>query len=308
MNEFDLIDRAFRQKLHFQHSLTSIPGGDDASVHAVPFGSELVVSTDMSLAGVHWPHDFPLQYAARRAVNAALSDLAAMGAEACWIWVCAALRDAAAGELMGDGIAAALSGTGIELAGGDTVHASDNSLAVTVAGILPKGTAMHRDSAQEDHDIWLCGSLGFAAQALHRWQGGDHSEEAVRLFAHVQPLLAQGMVLREAGVRCCIDISDGLLADAAHLAGDSGVGMQIDLSRIPSFGELQQQLGTESAAALVLAGGEDYALLCTAPESMRDVLTVHAVRIGQCMAGSGVRAVLNGTQINPVRRGFDHFA
>ncbi|HCS12609.1 MAG TPA: thiamine-phosphate kinase [Zetaproteobacteria bacterium] len=308
MNEFDLIDRAFRQKLHFKHSLTRIPGGDDASVHAVPAGLELVVSTDMSLAGVHWPHDFPLEHAACRAVNAALSDLAAMGAEACWVWVCAVLRDAAAGGQMGDGIAAALAGSGIELAGGDTVHAADNSLAVTVAGVVPQGKAMRRDRAQAGDDIWLCGRLGFAALALERWQGGDHSDDAVRAFADVQPLIAQGVALRKAGVRCCIDVSDGLLADAAHLAEQSCVGMEIDISAIPSLAELQQHVDPDDAAGLVLGGGEDYALLCTAPESLRDSLSAHAVRIGRCVAGGSVRALRHGPGIASSRRGFDHFA
>jgi len=309
MNEFELIDHAFCWKLPFQHPMTRLPCGDDASVHAVPDGHELVVSTDMSLAGVHWPNDFPLQDAARRAVNAALSDLAAMGAQACWVWCCAALQDQMDAEQMGDGIAAALAGSGIELAGGDTVHAPDsNSLAVTVAGILPQGTAMRRDMAREGDDIWLCGRLGFAAQALRSWQQGDASQAVVQGFADVRPLLAEGWALREAGVRCCIDVSDGLLADAGHLASSSDVGMEIELSLIPSFVELAGQAGSEEAAKLVLSGGEDYALVCTAPGRFRDAISPLAVRIGHCVPGNRVRALLEGTDVTPARRGFDHFA
>jgi len=308
MNEFDLIDHAFRQKLSFKHSLTSLSLGDDASVHAVPAGYELAVSTDMAIAGVHWPHDFPLQDAACRAVNAALSDLAAMGAEACWIWCCAALKDGAAAELMGEGVAAALSGSGIELAGGDTVHAAENSLSVTVAGIVPKGEAMRRDTARVGDDVWLCGGLGFAALGLRRWQLGEHKASAIKAFRDVKPRLGQGMDLRKAGVRCCIDVSDGLLADAGHLAGASGVGMEIELSRIPSYAELAQQLDSETASSLVLAGGEDYALVCTAPDSLRDALSSIAVRIGHCVEGSRVRALLDGVEMHPPQRGFDHFA
>jgi len=308
MNEFELIDQAFRGKLAFQHALTRISVGDDASVHAVPDGHELVVSTDMSLAGAHWPHDFPLQYAACRAVNAALSDLAAMGAEACWIWCCAALRDSAAAELMGDGIAAALSASGIELAGGDTVRADDNSLSVTVAGVLPEGTAMRRDAARMDDDIWLCGALGLAAHALQQWQQGDHSDAASAAFRHVRPRLAEGMTVRQTGVRCCIDVSDGLLADASHLAEASGIGMDIELSLIPSFAPLEQQLGRDMAVNLVLAGGEDYALVFTAAADLRAALSAQAVRIGRCRAGSGVRARLDGVEVEIAQRGFDHFA
>ena len=308
MNEFDLIDHAFRQKLSFKHSLTSLSLGDDASVHAVPAGYELAVSTDMAIAGVHWPHDFPLQDAACRAVNAALSDLAAMGAEACWVWCCAALKDGAAAELMGEGVAAALSGSGIELAGGDTVHAVENSLSVTVAGIVPNGEAMRRDTARIGDDVWLCGRLGFSALGLRCWQESERLEAAIKAFRYVNPLLSEGVDLRKAGVSCCIDVSDGLLADAGHLAEASCVGMEIELSRIPSYVELAQQLDSEAASSLVLAGGEDYALVCTAPTSLRDALSAIAVRIGHCEAGSGVRALLDGAEVHPPQRGFDHFA
>ncbi len=308
MSEFDLIDHAFRAKLPFKHALTSIASGDDASVHSVPDGFELVVSSDMSVAGVHWPHDFPLEHAACRAVNAALSDLAAMGAEACWVWVCAALKDGNAAESMGDGIAAAISGSGIELAGGDTVHAADNSLSVTVAGILPRATAMRRGAARDGDDIWLCGDLGLAAHALRQWQQGDRSAQVMKTFGDVQPRLSEGLALRHAGVRCCIDVSDGLLADAAHLAGASKMGMDIELASIPSFSQLERLLGRDDAANLVLAGGEDYALVCTAPATLRDTLSSMAVRIGRCRAGSGVRAMLDGVEIQTRNRGFDHFA
>jgi len=307
MSEFDLIDRAFRAKLPFKHSLTTIAAGDDASVHAVPAGFELVVSTDMSLAGVHWPHDFPLPLAASRAVNSALSDLAAMGAEPCWIWCCAALCDAQAAEAMGDGIALALQDSGIELAGGDTVHASQNSLSVTVAGIVPAGTAMRRDTANADDDLWLCGDLGTAAEALRCWQQGDHAAAVIQAFGTIQPRFADGIALREAGVRCCIDVSDGLLADAAHLAGGSGVGMQIELSSIASFGILAQRLNTQDAANLVLGGGEDYALLCAAPAALRETLAGFAVRIGRCTKQQGVQALLHGETITAQKRGYDHF-
>ena len=308
VNEFDLIEHAFRQQHSFQHALTRVPNGDDASVHDVPDGMQLAVSTDMSLAGVHWPHDFPLQFAARRAVNAALSDLAAMGAEACWIWVCAGLRDIRAGEAMGKGIALALHGTGIELAGGDTVHASQDSLSVTVAGLVPVNGAMRRDAAAAGEEVWLCGRLGRAAMALERWQQGERSDQVVNDFANVVPMLAEGVALREAGVRCCIDVSDGLLADAQHLADDSGVGMDIELPRIPCMNELSQSLGNEAAARLVLAGGEDYGLLFTAPATLHDSLKDIGVCIGACTGSAGeVVAWQNGVAAHVPQRGFDHF-
>ncbi|MDQ6966141.1 MAG: thiamine-phosphate kinase, partial [Mariprofundaceae bacterium] len=154
---------------------------------------------------------------------------------------------------------------------------------------------------------WLCGELGLAAEALHCWQQGDQSTAVMQAFGEVQPRFVDGIRLREAGVRCCIDVSDGLLADATHLAEDSGVGMQFELSPIASFGTLAQRLNTQDAANLVLAGGEDYALLCTAPAGLREKLSEFAVCIGCCTKQQGVQVLLHGETITAEKRGYDHF-
>ncbi|MDQ6987865.1 MAG: thiamine-phosphate kinase [Mariprofundaceae bacterium] len=308
MHEFELIRQAFRRKAPFIHPSTRLSNGDDASVHALPAAYDLVVSSDMSMAGVHWPHDFPLTDAACRAVNAALSDLAAMGAEACWVWCCAAVADAESAEHMGEGIAAALADRDIELAGGDTVHAETNSLSVTVAGMLPQASAMRRDAACPGDDVWLCGHAGLAAYALQQWQQGQRSEEAIRGFREITPQLDAGIKLRETGVRCCIDVSDGLLADAGHLAAASAVEIDISAEKVPGFGALCAFLSRNEALDLLLSGGEDYALLFTASENLREHLTTLATCIGRCTPGSGVKATLDGINIDMTRRGYDHFS
>jgi len=306
--EFDLIDHAFRKKAPFIHRATQLANGDDASVHAIPAGFELVLSTDMSVADTHWPLDFPLKDAACRAVNAALSDLAAMGAEACWVWCCAALTDVAAGEEMGDGVAMALKNRAIELAGGDTVHAPINSLSVTVSGIVPEGSAMRRDAACAGDGVWLCGNAGLAAFALQRWQQGSRSGQEISAFQQVKPLLNEGIVLRKAGVRCCIDVSDGLLADAGHLADASSVAIEIETEKVPGFDALCRFLPRDEAAQLALTGGEDYALLFTAAMNLGDELKPWATCIGRCTAGAGVRTTLEGRPIELKQQGYEHFA
>ncbi len=308
MHEFELIRQAFRRKAPFIHPSTRLSNGDDASVHTLPAACDLVVSSDMSMAGVHWPHDFPLADAACRAVNAALSDLAAMGAEACWLWCCAAVADAQSAEQMGAGIAMALADRDIELAGGDTVHAEINSLSVTVAGMLPKGKAMRRDAACVGDDVWLCGHAGLAAYALQQWQQGNRSQEGIRAFREITPQLDAGIQLREIGVCCCIDVSDGLLADAGHVAAASVVGIEIAVEKVPGFFALCAFLSRNEALELLLSGGEDYALLFTASENLREHLTALATRIGRCTPGSGVKATLDGKNINMIRRGYDHFS
>ena len=306
-DEFELIEKAFRRHAPFVHRGTRLGNGDDASLHAIPEEHELAISTDMSVAGVHWPEDFPLHDAARRAVNAALSDLAAMGAAAAWVWCCVSACDSEACEAMGRGIGDALADRGIELAGGDTVHAGVNALAVTVAGCVPDGRAMRRDCARCDDDVWLCGSVGLAAHALQCWQQGRRDEAEIAAFRNVTPLLDVGIALRRAGVRCCIDISDGLLADAGHLATASGVGIEIQVEKIPDLEMLRARMSLDEALNMLLGGGEDYALLFTAPVAMRGGLRGMASRIGHCTAGNEVKSFLDGRAVSIGNTGYNHF-
>ncbi|TLS67988.1 thiamine-phosphate kinase [Mariprofundus erugo] len=302
--EFDLISDCFAGKGGARHPFTRLGIGDDASVHRLAAGMELVVSTDSSLAGIHWPDDLPLSIAADRAVCSALSDLAAMGAEpvSCWLNVMA--TDAESVAQMGEGATAALARYGVELTGGDTTRSRSNALAVTVAGALPEGTAMRRDMANSGDLVWLCGRAGFHASGLHQWLTGEKDGCFVDDFKNITPLLADGIRLRQAGVRCCMDISDGLLQDASHIARASSLAMEIEMASLPGWTQLVDTLGEHVALQRVAYGGEDYALLCTAPEGVN---LPFAVKIGRCFAGAGVTIRLNGQAVSVGKRGYDHF-
>jgi len=304
MGEFDLIARCFAGRGGRHHAFTRLGIGDDASLHRLEAGMELVVSTDSSLAGIHWPEDLPLAIAAHRAVCSALSDLAAMGAEplACWLNVMATGSNAV--EQLGEGATAALATYHVELVGGDTTRSRVNALAVTVAGQLPAGSAMRRDAAGVDDSIWLAGRVGLHASGLQQWFDGQHDGCFVSCFTTITPLLADGVRLKQQGVRCCMDVSDGLLQDAGHLAGASGVGMCIELSSLPDWPLLVSELGEDVAIQRAACGGEDYALLFTAPATMT---FDGACRIGRCQAGAGVQLQLNGKTRTVERAGYDHF-
>jgi len=306
--EFDLIERAFRDHAPPANPYTSITNGDDASVHGIPSNMELAISSDASVSGVHWPEAFPLEQAADRAACAALSDLAAMGAEACWLWSCVQAVTAADAERMGQGINAALHRYGVELAGGDTVYSSVNAISLTVGGVLPRGEGMRRDAGSHGDDLWLWGTSGFASFGLSQWQEGHHNGDYTRYFSTIRPLLKEGIRLRRLGVRCCIDVSDGLLQDATHLARASGMGLQIWLDRVPGWRQLADACSHGLALSHVLAGGEDYALLFTAPVGLRSELDGLASRIGACSREASVRVLLHGKPVDVSRAGFDHFA
>ncbi|MBF0281840.1 MAG: thiamine-phosphate kinase [Zetaproteobacteria bacterium] len=307
-NEFELIELAFRQHVPHISANTSVTNGDDASVHRIPEGFEWVTSVDVSLAGVHWPDDFPLALAADRAVCAALSDLAAMGATATNVWVAAMATDASALNALGQGVADACNRHGVELSGGDTVKSSNNGLSVTVAGLIPNGDAMRRNQARVGESLWVVGLLGMSALSLEQWQLGQREAEQIRYFARIEPLLSQGVMLRQLGVRSCIDISDGLLQDAHHLAKASGCGLQISLESLPFWQSLSTALGHEKATKVLLSGGEDYALLFSAPTDLPGLEPLQAVKIGTVIEGAGIHVTFAEQTINIPTQGFDHFA
>ncbi|RME86113.1 MAG: thiamine-phosphate kinase [Zetaproteobacteria bacterium] len=305
MDERKLIETVWAQLGPKPHARLRLGIGDDASVHAVRAGYEWVVSTDASIAGVHWPSDFPLEDAARKAVAAALSDLAAMGAEPEAVWAAVGAPDTDAVLALAAGVGRALDAHEVPLAGGDLTRAPVAMLALTCAGWVPEGTAMRRDRAQVGETVWLAGPVGLAHLALKQWQAGRRQGGMIKFFVP-QARLHTGMRLRELGVRCCIDVSDGLLLDAERVALASGVGMEIDLDATPAWSALVEKVGLEAAIEAVASGGEDYALLFTAPKD-KGFLEEIAAPIGRVVEGGGVRAFVAGREVQPRRRGFVHF-
>ncbi|NWF39441.1 thiamine-phosphate kinase [Mariprofundus sp. NF] len=305
-NEFSLIDSHFKGKGGEAHPFTSFSIGDDASIHRPSSGMELVISTDTSVEGVHWPDDYSRVKAADRAVCSALSDLAAMGATPVAVWVNVMARDKRSVKKMAKGVTRALKRYNVELVGGDTCSSKVNALAVTVAGELAEGSAMRRDAANPADNLWLAGRVGFHALGLQQWLNGQCDGEYVHCMDEIRPLLSAGMQLRQMGVACCIDVSDGLLQDAGHLAAASGVGINIEVTQVPQWQQMCEAVGAERFMDSVLHGGEDYALLFTAPADMTFDNEL-AVNIGSCREGEGVHLYRDGERCSVKKRGFLHF-
>ena len=305
-SEFDLIHACFRKEARIFSAMTRVGNGDDASVHDVPEGQQWVVSTDTAVAGVHWPHDFPVAMAADRAVCAALSDLAAMGAKAHWAWVSVMASDESVLQDMGKGVTSALNRYDVELSGGDTVQSPLNAFTVTVSGLLPEGLAMQRNQAKVGDDVWLLGRVGFSSLGLNDWFSGVREGGFIADFQTIEPKLRQGESIRHLGVRCCMDVSDGLFQDAEHLCHASGVAMNIDLELLPEWADMVHAVGEDRATQAMLSGGEDYALLFTAPAHLSGLSSL-AVKIGSCVKGNKVSVRLHGASVMPKQQGFDHF-
>jgi thiamine-monophosphate kinase len=203
----------------------------------------------------------------------------------------------------------------VALVGGDTTR-GPLSVCVTVHGFVEPGRALRRDAARVGDGVWASGTLGDAAAALALLESGAIPASATlrqRLDRPI-PRVALGRVLSGLA-HACIDVSDGLLADLAHVCEASGVGMRIALDRLPASDALRAACDDEGRAVFQASGGDDYELAFTAPADADDAILVAAAgagvpvaRIGEAVAGERVRMFdAGGDEWQPPARGYVHF-
>lgn len=280
--------------------------GDDAASLQVPRGDQLVVSVDTCVEGRHFRSEWltPNEIG-ERAVAAALSDLAAMAAAPVGVLVAINLPAAWQERLgsIGDGIGAAVRGAGTKILGGNLSSADGLSITTTVMGhaFRPIG----RRGARVGDNVYVTGRLGGPGAALRAWMEGRAPDPAHRRrFVAPQPRLAESRWLASRGMRACIDISDGLVADAGHLAAANALALEIDLGQLPCIAGV--------APAEAAASGEEYELLLTAVSMNADefaaTFDASLTEIGRVVAGSAeVRVMENGARV-AAPRGHDHFS
>lgn len=289
VTEFSLISR------YFSHlgrgAAVDLGVGDDCAILRLDATERLATSVDTMLEGVHFPAGTLPGHIAFRAVSAAASDLAAMGARPLGMTV--ALTLPAADEHWLDafshGLAEAVSEYQLPLVGGDTTRGS-LSISVQVMGALPADRALLRAGAVAGDDLYVSGTLGDAAGALAilrgQWQPAPvHAQYLLDRFNRPRARLELGLQLLGRATSA-IDISDGLLADAAHVATASGVRLVIDADRVPLSSALQSHGCRDTMLNWALTGGDDYELCFTLPATERP--PVGATCIGTVEEGSGV--------------------
>lgn len=292
--------------------------------------SQCVVATDTLVEGVHFPLDMPPEYIASRALGVNLSDFAAMGAVPYWYTL--ALTLPVANEEWLQKFSQALSAHsrkyGIQLVGGDTTR-GPLVISMTVFG-LPNNKqqsvnslgVITRDGAKVGDTLWVSGSLGKGAAALALLEqkkildiwplSSSQLDELLQSFYHPKPLLVLGESLLSVATSA-IDISDGLLADASHLAEQSKVRLEIETQMLPINSIANSYPNVDLVHQWVLSGGDDYELLFTAPcdadntiQRIAKETDTPCTAIGRVVSGAGVSLQGAGWAINE-SLGFTHF-
>ena len=324
MGEFELLAK-LRERLPAAGPRVVLGSGDDAAV-TIP-GGATATSVDALVDGVHFRRGqaTPAQIG-HKALATALSDLAAMGAEAGEAYIAVGIPpdlDEEGCLQLVDGIVALATATGTTVAGGDITRAPVLTLAVTVVGHAPAAAALvGRGGAEPGDALVLSGELGGAAAGLlllerPRLAAAVTDEIAGRLRERqLRPLprLATGRTLAMAGATAMIDLSDGLGGDAGHLAEQSAIALRIDAAALPLAPGLTEVAAAADLDPIQLAAccGEDYELLAAIPPQRLAAATAAAeatgegrlTRVGEVVAGAGVEIRLpDGGILDPA--GFD---
>jgi len=279
MGEFHLIDR-----LAGVLGRPKAPGlllgiGDDAAVWRPTPGTVTVATADALVQGVH----FDLATTSWmdlgwKALAENVSDVAAMGCEPRYALVALALPsdvDPADVEALYGGIRECADAYGCAVVGGDVVSAPNVVISVTLIGESRPGETgasdqpplLTRSAARPGDMLAVTGPLGASAAGLRLLGegGGEATREpsADLIGAHRRPIprVAAGRALVQAGVRCAIDVSDGLVADVEHICERSDVDAELDAARVPVH-PAAEAIYPGDALELALTGGEDYELVC----------------------------------------------
>lgn len=287
---------------------------DDAALLTPPPGKSLVITTDSVIEGIHVLAHATAQHYAQKLVRRNLSDLAAMGASA-WRYTLNLHTPSGLDDgwfaAWADALAQEQELFGCVLAGGDST--SGGSLIHTTAtffGVID-GAPLRRSGAGIGDDVYVSGTLGDAAFALAQLQHQRPLSDALAARYHTPtPRLALGEKLRGLATSA-IDISDGLLADAAQLCRASQCGMVLEQQALPLSPTLQTH---PHGYAYAQSGGDDYELLFTAPVTARGTLAELAralalplTRIGRVTTGEAcLLHDAKGTPCAPTETGWEH--
>ncbi|HEY6680557.1 MAG TPA: thiamine-phosphate kinase [Actinomycetota bacterium] len=293
-----------------------VPVGDDAAVVRGGTG-DLVLTTDALVEGTHFDRALSTpRDVGYKAIAASVSDMAAMAASPRYALCALTLsKDVDAGwamELLG-GMREASDEFACTLVGGNLARGSEVSVVISLTGEVARGAAIRRSGAEPGDLMVVTGVLGGAAAGRRLAQRGapwtEDELDAIRRHARPVPRVGEAPVLARHGVRAMIDVSDGLTRDLARICEAGGVGVRLDLGKVPVH-----PAATEGEA---LGGGEDYELLATMPseaavtDAARELAEVFATPLTAIgtITSEGLEATDDLGVTRPLDpAGWDHFA
>jgi thiamine-monophosphate kinase len=319
--EFDIIRRYFKKP-----TSSAILGiGDDAALVAPNSKTELAISTDTLVSGIHFFADTNPYQLGYKSLAVNLSDMAAMGAKPLWSMLSLTLPKILAAESnawlsdFSKGFLDLAHYHQIELIGGDTTSGPLN-INVQIIGEVAQGEALRRSGAMLGDEIWVSGHLGDAALALcHEKQQVTLEPEEIK---QCLPALHTPTARVELGQRLiglahsAIDLSDGLMADLEHILAASNKAANVNLAAVPCSEIMQRYIHQSFAMDCLLTGGDDYELCFTAPkikhkeiDCLSNELSLPLTCIGEISQGEGlIVRDAEGKAITLEKKGYDHFS
>jgi len=280
----------------------------------------------MLVEGRHFTTDCPPETVAKKSLRVNLSDLAAKGARPVCYLLSMAWRtgqDLDWKRAFVRGLKEDQDRYGVTLLGGDTtVTDGPFTVSVTAFGAPGPRGMIRRAGAQPGDSIFVTGEIGGAGLALRAladepMPAGVDRAALIAAYRLPEPPVPFASTVA-AHAHAAIDVSDGVLADAGHIAEVSGVQVEIDLERLPlaraTRAWLDGQSDRDAALAMLAGAGDDYQILFAAPEAAADALAregealgVRLTRIGRISEGKGLKSMANSREIHPARLGFTHF-
>jgi len=291
MNEDDIIQR------YFAPLAAGAPGAyallDDAAALACPADSELAITTDTLIGGVHFFADDAADDIAAKALGVNLSDLAAKAADPLVYTLSLALPKDVTSDWLGSfaaGLAQMQGEHNIALTGGDTTRSPGPlMISITAIGTVPAGQMVRRAGAQPGDLLYVTGTLGDSAlglrlrsgdKACHDWSlDAEGRSYLLARYARPRPRTGFAAALR-AHAHAALDISDGLILDATRLCRASGVTATIHNDRVPLSTASRPLAADPQWLEVILTGGDDYELLIAAPPETTDALARAAAHAG----------------------------
>lgn len=279
---------------------------DDAAVLDLP-ASRLVLTSDTMVEGVHYLPADPPDAVGWKLAAVNLSDLAAKGARPLGCLLNYALSgDDDWDSAFLEGLGEALGRHAMPLLGGDTVKmppGAPRSVSLTAIGEAT-GAVPARGGAQAGDRLYVTGPVGDAGVGLNLVRADSAaSGPLVDAYRRPRPRLAEGALLAP-HVTAMMDISDGLLIDAARMGAASGLAVVID--HIPLSPAMERTRIASSAVMIAAASaGDDYELLFAMPATMRPPIA--AIPVGHLRAGGGLTLMIDGAVMPlPARLGWEH--